>query len=134
MKTARLDYIPKNPARRRRRQVVSSPTPAPPVALTLVAVEFDPSVSVTLTFDRDIDIASLVAADVSVDDGPESILYRGVGLGTLLTPTTVVIALVEVGGQSALLVTLTAGAESGIVAVDDGGTWAGTSELELPFP
>jgi hypothetical protein len=30
-------------------------------------------------------------------------------------------------------VTLTATALTGIVAVDDGGTWAGVSELGLPF-
>jgi hypothetical protein len=31
-------------------------------------------------------------------------------------------------------VTLTATAETGIVAVDDGGTWAGAVNQTLPFP
>jgi len=31
-------------------------------------------------------------------------------------------------------VRLSAGAANGIVAVDDGGTWAGTTNTELPFP
>jgi hypothetical protein len=104
------------------------------VGLVLVAAAFDQSVSVTLTFDRDIDITSLVASAVIVDDAPESIAYRGDGPGTLLTPTTVVIALVEDGGQGGPVVTLTASAGNGIVAVDDGDAWAGVTDVTLPFP
>ncbi len=120
----------KDRGRPQRRTTITTP----PVALTLVAAEFDQSVSVTLTFDRDIDITSLVASAVIVDDAPESIAYHGDGPGTLLTPRTVVIALVEDGGQSGPVVTLTVGAMTGIVASDDGGTWAGANALQLPFP
>ncbi len=119
------------PRVRRKRRAIGSPGP---VALMLVAAEFDPSVSVTLTFDRDIDITSLVASAVIVNDAPEAIAYRGDGPGTLLTPRKVVIALVEDGGQGGPVVTLTAGAGNGIVADDDGGTWAGVTDVALPFP
>lgn len=125
--------IPVNEYRKRSGRTKQGAPPAP-VALVLVAAEYEQPVSVTLTFDRDIDITSLVAAEVSVDDGLESIAYVGVGTGTLLTPRKVVIALVEDGGQGSPLVTLTALANTGIVAVDDGGTWAGVNALELPWP
>jgi len=39
-----------------------------------------------------------------------------------------------VGEPTGALTTLTASAATGIVAVDDGGTWAGTTNTELPFP
>lgn len=118
--------------RRRRQDVSSSPAPA---GLVLVAAEFNYTTgSTALTFDRDIDIAGIVVADVSVNDGPDSIRYVGSGTATLATPAKVVIGLVEDGGQGSPLVTLTAGAQNGIVAVDDGGTWAGVMGVELPFP
>ncbi len=120
----------KDRGRPQRRTTITTP----PVALNLVAAEYDQSVSVTLTFDRDIDITSLVAGEVSVNDGPEAIRYVGSGTATLVMPTKVVIGLAEDGGQGAPFITLTAGAGNGIVAVDDGGTWAGVMNLVLPFP
>ena len=120
--------------RRRRQDVSSSPAPAPPVALTLIAAEYDTGTTIELTFDRAVDIAGIVVGDVSVNEGPESIRYVGSGAATLVTPTKVVIGLVEDGGQGAPFITLTAGAGNGIVAVDDGGAWAGVTNLVLPFP
>ncbi len=106
-----------------------------PAALMLVAAEYDSATgNIELTFDRDIDIAGIVVGDVSVNDGPESIRFVGFGAATLVTPTKVVIALVEDGGQGGPLVTLSAGAGNGIVAVDDGAAWAGAADVELPFP
>ena len=125
-----------NPAKRRVRrkpkQVASS---SAPVALNLVAATYEEVVSVSLTFDRPIDIAGLVGGQITVDDGAVAgILYAGTGVATLTGPQTVRIELIEIGLSSGPGTRLTASAASGIVAVDDGGTWGGVSELELPFP
>jgi hypothetical protein len=109
-------------------------TPVVPVALTLVAAQYQDSTWVRLTFDRPIDIAGLDALAVLVDDGQfGAVLFEGSG-GTLLTPATVEIPLTIIDASSAAGVLLSAGTNTGIVAVDDGGTWAGVSNVELPFP
>jgi hypothetical protein len=92
-------------------------------------------VSVSLTFDRPIDIAALAGAQITVDDGAVAgILYAATGVATLTGPQTVRIELVEVGVSGDPGTRLTASAASGIVAVDDGGTWGGVADLSLPFP
>jgi hypothetical protein len=47
---------------------------------------------------------------------------------------TVKLILQVIGGASGGRVLLTATALTGIVAAGDGGTWAGVTELELPYP
>ena len=49
------------------------------------------------------------------------------------SPQSVRVALQELGATGAGSVTLTVLEENGIVAVDDGGTWEGVSDLSLPF-
>jgi hypothetical protein len=53
---------------------------------------------------------------------------------TMLTPASVRIFMNPIGEAEVGAVTLSASAASGIVAVDDGGTWSGASALALPFP
>ncbi len=107
---------------------------APPAALTLVAAEYDAATLVRLTFDRPIDIAGIVASAIVVSDGPyEAARFAGTGAAELSAPATVELPLELTGPASGPIVTLTASALNGIVAVDDGGTWAGVADVELPF-
>jgi hypothetical protein len=110
-------------------------TPPAPAALVLVSATYEEVVSVSLTFDRAIDIDALVGAQITVDDGAVAgILYAATGVATLTDPQTVRIELSEIGLSTGPGTTLTASAASGIVAVNDGGTWGGVAELALPFP
>ena len=104
--------------------------------LTLVSAAYDnDSVTLTLTFDRAIDIAGLVGGDVIVNDADiTGNLYEATGPATLTSPTTVRIELNGVGEATGTGVRLSAGSANGIVAEDDGGTWAGVADVELPFP
>jgi hypothetical protein len=118
---------------RRRRKAGPAPT-TPPVALTLVSASFDPDgPEVYLTFDRAIDIAGLIVGAFAVADGPDGHSLIGFLAPILLAPNEVQVLMQITGAASGDDVLLTAGAASGIVAVDDGGTWAGVSGLALPF-
>ena len=112
-------------------------TQTPPTReLILEAAAFDnDTVTVTLTFDRAIDIAGIVVGgDIIVNDAAVTgNLYEAYG-ATLAAPNSVSVNLQVVGEPTGALTTLTASAATGIVAVDDGGTWAGTTNTELPFP
>ena len=112
-------------------------TQVPPAReLILEAAAFDnDTVTVTLTFDRAIDIAGIVVGgDIIVNDAAVTgNLYEAYG-ATLAAPNIVSVNLQVVGEPTGALTTLTASAATGIVAVDDGGTWAGTTNTELPFP
>ena len=122
----------KRRVRRKRKQDASS---APPVALTLVSAIYDAGAAVTLTFDRAIDISALDGSVVIVEDGVHSeFRYAGTVGATLLTPATVQIELAGVEEWTGPDIRLDAGTGNGIVAVDDGGTWGGVVDLELPFP
>ncbi|HEV2293361.1 MAG TPA: hypothetical protein VGR35_05865 [Tepidisphaeraceae bacterium] len=128
------DFIARPRPRRRRRQVVSSP-PVPPAALVLVAAELDLGGPwVTLTFDRAIDVAGFVGSAIVVEDETAVTTFQGIVPATLIGPTAVRIDLSDFDPYSGAGSFLTASAGSGIVAVDDGGTWAGVTELVLPFP
>ncbi len=117
--------------RRRRRKPIASPGPA---ALTLVAAYYDAATLVRLTFDRPIDIAGIVASAIVVSDGPyEAARFAGTAAAELSAPATIELPLELTGPASGPIVTLTASALNGIVAVDDGGTWAGVTDVELPF-
>ena len=54
--------------------------------------------------------------------------------GTVLNPATIQIFLEQIGSPTMSDVELWATAASGIVATNDGGTWAGVTALVLPFP
>ena len=111
------------------------PPPPPPVALTLVSATYDVGIpSVRLTFDRAISLAGFNGTAVVVDDAADSgNQYQGTGGAFLVTPTTVEIFLVDPTPATGTGTTLTVTAANGIVAVDDGGTWAGAEDLSLPF-
>ena len=110
--------------------------PPPPAALVLVSAAYDAeNQSATLEFDRAIVIGGFDGSQLILDD-PETAGFRFDGLdGSHLSgPATVVIQLhpAEVAWGEAVVLNVTA--LSGIVAEDDGGTWAGVTDLSLPFP
>jgi hypothetical protein len=91
--------------------------------------------SVRLTFDRAIDIGALNSAVFVVNDNDDvGEKFEGSGGGSLLSGTTVEIVIVPAGGPSGSGITLTASAANGIVAVDDGGAWAGVTDFPLNVP
>jgi len=111
--------------------------PAPPAAaLVLVEAAFDETApTIRLTFDRAIDIDGLVGSQIVVDDGAMTgTRYEAVGEANLDGPDGVFIQLLEVGPAQNAGTVLTASAGTGIVAVDDGGTWAGATDVALPYP
>jgi hypothetical protein len=110
---------------------------APPAtALSLVQATYQSAVpSIRLAFDRAIDVSGLVGTQIVIADGSISGLrFDAQGDVTIINPSTVEIGLVDIEAWAGPDVRLTAGAGSGIVAVDDGGTWAGVTNLLLPFP
>ncbi|MDB5323457.1 MAG: hypothetical protein JWN40_5088 [Phycisphaerales bacterium] len=126
-------FQPRKPSHRRPRATDQAP-PAPPQTLVLVAASYLDSDWVQLTFDRAVNATALVAGQVNVNDGMISgNVYAGAGAAMMITPQTVQIGLAYVGPSGIGETLLTAGAGTGIVAVDDGGTWAGVADLSLPF-
>jgi hypothetical protein len=113
----------------------SPPTP-PPVALTLVEGSFatDDYVSVRLTFDRAIDASGLVGTAITLGVQEFGYLYNATGAVVMLDPNTIEITCVQIGGFEGEQSLLNATSATGIAAVDDGGTWAGVTDLALPFP
>jgi hypothetical protein len=88
----------------------------------------------SLVFDRAIDASLFVAAQVIVSDGSFNMsVYGGVGPAIVEAPERISVALVRLSDAPLAPTTLTASALTGLTAVDDGGTWAGVSELGLPF-
>jgi hypothetical protein len=88
----------------------------------------------TLVFDRAINASAFVASQVVVSDGSiNNAVYAGVVPATVEGPTRISVALAFLAAAPSAPVTLTATALTGLVAADDGGTWAGVSELGLPF-
>jgi hypothetical protein len=108
--------------------------PGAPAALTLVAATYGTGAWVRLTFDRAVDIAAISVAAITVNDDPSDEAYVGSDVATLFAPQTVQVPLVIQHGASGPGTELSATNASGIVAVDDGGTWAGVTDLALPFP
>ena len=110
--------------------------PPPPLALTLVSATYDiETESVILSFDRAVDVADFDPAAITVQDGEFAAgLFVGSGPAEVVNPTTIQVFLEQIGSPTVNDVELSATAASGIVAVDDGGTWAGVTALVLPFP
>ena len=107
--------------------------PAPVVPPTLVAVAIDYENSVELTFDRAIDVAGVDPAELSVDDASVGWSYVGAAPVTLVNPTTVRVTLQEAGDSTGPDTRMTVTAGNGIVALGDGGTWTGVSDVVIPF-
>ena len=111
--------------------------PAPPAQLLLVAAELllAPAARVRLTFDRAVDVAGLDPSQISVDDPDTSgLAYVGTGVYDTPGPVSVSIALLAVGPATAGVTVMDATGNTGIVAVDDGGSWDGIPGQTLPFP
>ena len=124
------EFRPRRPLAPRKR----TPPPAPPAALTLVAATYVEGTSVTLTFDRAVDVGGIDVGAITVEDEAAGYLFRGAGAATQPSPAVVLVPLVDVELSPVVGTFLTAGPGTGIVADDDGGTWAGVTELSLPFP
>jgi hypothetical protein len=109
---------------------------APPAALTLVSATYDiETESVILAFDRAVDAAAYDPAAITVQDGVYAGgLFVGSGPATVINPTTIQVFLEQIGSPTVSDVELSATAATGIVATDDGGTWAGVTNVVLPFP
>jgi hypothetical protein len=125
-------FIPRKPMKYKPRV----PAPAPFLqTLALISAFYDESVpAVFLTFDRAVDASALVASQVIVNDGSIAPgIYGGVGAAGILSPTQIAVTLERLADAPVGPVTLTATASTGLVAVDDGGTWAGVADVGLPF-
>ena len=128
--------VPPIPFLRRRRRVPSAAAPPTPAALVLAAAVYDKDAPfVDLAFDRAIDISALNSAVFVVDDDTFT-GSRRVGFETpvLVAATTVRVPLNPIDGAMHPDIHLTTTGGTGIVAVDDGGTWGGVSGVFLPFP
>ena len=125
--------IPPPKHRRRHRQRITKAVQP----LTLVEASFDSGGPFAfLQFDRAIDISSMDPSEIQVGDGVNT-LYRYIGTpggATLEDPTTLRLELTIFGADADGQLTLTATTATGIVASDDGGTWAGVAALPLPYP
>jgi hypothetical protein len=114
----------------RRRVHKKDATAAPTASLTLVVATYDfDAPSVDLQFDRAVSIASISAGAITVDDG-ETLAQKmgGTSGATMVNPTTVRVPLVVIGDSETSQVLLSASNASGIVASNDGGTWAGVTD------
>jgi len=107
------------------------------VALVLVEAvyPFQTLEVLRLRFDRAINIAELDGTQIIVNDGfIEGQLCEATGPATLLDARTLRVGVVAIPGPIMPNLLLTATGATGIVAVDDGGAWAGVTNLQLPFP
>ena len=119
------------PFRRRRERLSKAVQP-----LTLVAATYaSDDLVLILQFDRAISAAGVDVGQFQLFDGVFNFRsYVGGGVPTLDDPMTLRVELTELGAAGAGNVSMTAGAENGIVASGDGGTWSGVNDLRLPFP
>ena len=103
--------------------------------LTLVSSYYDDTVlEVYMTFDRSIDASGYQpGAFVLVDGDINNQTYVGNEYEVVLGGTTLRIQLTVMGSASGPDVELSVASGNGIVAADDGATWAGVSGLVLPF-
>ena len=115
----------------------NAPPPAPPAALVLVAAAYDENDAILLlTFDRAVDVSAFDGSAVFLGDPTfNSTAYAGTSPAYLDAPTIVRVILTATGPYFNTEVDLNVSGVNGIVAVDDGGTWAGTGGiLFLPYP
>ena len=125
------------PYRSRRGRIKRATAVRPPgVALTLVAAIYNENDGLLqLRFDRAINAAGLVGTAITVKDGSfDQCTWNGVSAVNIIDPQTIELTLIQGGSYVVDEVTLTAAAGNGIVAVNDGGTWAGATNVALPFP
>jgi hypothetical protein len=129
-----FSLAPHRTHRKRRTHSGAAPTPQELILETAAYEEGEENV-ILLTFDRAIDIAGLDGTQITVNDGVYvGSVFAATGAVTMPTPASVRIVMNPIGEAEVGSVTLSASATSGIAAVDDGGTWGGATNLELPFP
>ena len=87
-----------------------------------------------LTFDRDVDLSGVDASAFVVRDGLNARTMAGSGTAYFSEPGVVTVPLVIQSAYVGPDTLLDVGAGNGIVAADDGGTWAGVAGLVLPWP
>ena len=121
------------PAQRRKLGKRKSQQVAPRAPLVLVAAEYDSGTLVDLTFDRAIDVSGFIPGAFFVFDGPAGTKYVGDGPPTVMSPTRIMVPLMEVEPTGGAQVVLTIYTENGVVAAD-GGTYPGVGGLSLPYP
>jgi hypothetical protein len=126
--------LPPKSHRRRVRLKATAANP-PPTALTLVEASFDTvdGVYLRLTFDRAIDASGLNGSAIQLGVNEFGYLYDATGPFEMYAPETINILMVQIGGYEGDDI-LNATSASGIVAVDDGGAWAGVTDITLPYP
>ena len=86
-----------------------------------------------LQFDRAVDILALDGSQIEILDGPAATRWLGTGGAHAIDERTFHVDLVAAGASSGGQVILNATALTGLVAVDNGGTWPGVGGLVLPF-
>jgi hypothetical protein len=89
---------------------------------------------VVMQFNKAIDISEFDGGELELDDGTfNHRSYVAGDAATLVNATTMQVGLASLFGDSEPGVFLTVSGDSGIVAVDGSGEWAGVNELALPF-
>ena len=120
---------PSKPFRKnKKRLAIGTPGPVP---LVLVSAGYSSNV-LTLQFDRPVNIDLIDLSQFTVDDGVVGHTVLGDGFHPQQPdPVTVLFDVSEQEAYDGSQVLLNASADTGIVAVDDGGTWAGVSGMVI---
>jgi hypothetical protein len=105
------------------------------MALTLVAGGYHDAEWVRLTFDRAIDIAGIDVGQIVVLDQYYNVArFVGSGTATMVDANIVEVPLtLDAPIENGPDILLDAGAGTGIVAVNDGGTWPGVNGFVLSW-
>lgn len=122
---------------KKRRRWKESAGPVPPAALVLVSASFVAGThpSVALVFDREVDVSGFNTNSIFVDNAVTTHQhYRGSSVLVIVGSGSISVRLTSIGSATGTGVTMNASANNGIIAADDGGTWAGATNLLLPYP
>jgi hypothetical protein len=115
-------------------QAATPPVPGVPLNLVSAQYQVDPAIVLLMVFDRAVDISAFNGAAIELDDGDvNSQVYSGAS-ASLVDEVTVQVTLAAEGSESNSGIYLYGTGGSGIVAVDDGGTWVGVIGLALEIP
>ena len=123
------------PPKSRNRRIPVKPAIGPAaLVMTSATYSYSPAF-VEIVFDRAVNVSLFNPAAIAVSDFDyNNLSYLGSGSAVLVDSVTVKVELTSVGPATGIGIKLNASNESGIVAVDDGGTWAGVSDYVLPDP
>ena len=106
---------------------------APPLVMEEATFDTADGVYLRLTFDRPIDASGVNGAAITQGVEEFGYLYNATGGFEMYAPNVVNFLMVQIGpweGGNYMNAT----SANGIVAVGDGGTWAGVTDTGLPFP